>query len=52
LGIVKSPQSTPIRAICPARSNQVAEIVVPIYAHGKVIGEIDIDSHDPAAFTE
>jgi GAF domain-containing protein len=26
--------------------------VVPIYAHGKVIGEIDIDSHDPAAFTE
>jgi len=25
---------------------------VPIYAHGKVIGEIDIDSHDPAAFTE
>ena len=29
-----------------------SEIVVPIYAHGKVIGEIDIDSHDPAAFTE
>jgi len=28
-----------------------SEIVVPIYAHGKVIGEIDIDSHDPAAFT-
>jgi L-methionine (R)-S-oxide reductase len=28
-----------------------SEIVVPIYADGKVIGEIDIDSHDPAAFT-
>jgi L-methionine (R)-S-oxide reductase len=29
-----------------------SEIVVPIYAHGKVVGEIDIDSHDPAAFTQ
>ena len=29
-----------------------SEIVVPIYAHGSVIGEIDIDSHAPAAFTE
>jgi GAF domain-containing protein len=28
-----------------------SEIVVPIYAHGNVIGEIDIDSHDAAAFT-
>ena len=28
-----------------------SEIVVPIYVHGKVIGEIDIDSHDSAAFT-
>jgi L-methionine (R)-S-oxide reductase len=28
-----------------------SEIVVPIYAHGHVAGEIDIDSHDPAAFT-
>src|ERR1700678_1911772 len=27
-----------------------SEIVVPIYANGKVVGEIDIDSHDPAAF--
>jgi len=31
--------------------NTKSEIVVPIYAHGKIIGEIDIDSHDPAAFT-
>jgi L-methionine (R)-S-oxide reductase len=29
-----------------------SEIVVPIYADGKVIGEIDIDSHDFAAFTD
>jgi L-methionine (R)-S-oxide reductase len=29
-----------------------SEIVVPVYAHGKVVGEIDIDSHDPAAFGE
>jgi L-methionine (R)-S-oxide reductase len=29
-----------------------SEIVVPIYADGKVVGEIDIDSHDSAAFHE
>ena len=29
-----------------------SEIVVPISAHGEVIGEIDIDSHDFAAFTQ
>lgn len=29
-----------------------SEIVVPIYAHGSVIGEIDIDSHAPAAFND
>ncbi len=28
-----------------------SEIVIPIRARGKVIGEIDIDSHVPAAFT-
>jgi len=28
-----------------------SEIVVPIRAHGRVIGEIDIDSHNPSAFT-
>jgi L-methionine (R)-S-oxide reductase len=28
-----------------------SEIVVPIYASGRVVGEIDIDSHNPAAFT-
>jgi len=29
-----------------------SEIVVPIHAQGKVVGEIDIDSHTPAAFTQ
>ena len=29
-----------------------SEIVVPIYVRGNVVGEIDIDSHDPAAFTD
>jgi len=29
-----------------------SEIVVPIFTHGKVVGELDIDSHFPAAFTE
>jgi GAF domain-containing protein len=29
-----------------------SEIVVPIFAQGKVVGEIDIDSHGLASFTE
>ncbi|HZQ94208.1 MAG TPA: GAF domain-containing protein [Candidatus Sulfotelmatobacter sp.] len=28
-----------------------SEIVVPVFAHGRVVGELDIDSHFPAAFT-
>ena len=28
-----------------------SEIVVPIFARGKVVGELDIDSHFPSAFT-
>ncbi len=28
-----------------------SEIVVPVFASGKVVGELDIDSHFPAAFT-
>ena len=28
-----------------------SEIVVPVFAHGKVVGELDIDSHFPAAFS-
>ena len=29
-----------------------SEIVVPIYANGEVVGEIDIDSHDYGAFKQ
>jgi L-methionine (R)-S-oxide reductase len=28
-----------------------SEIVVPVFVHGKVVGELDIDSHFAAAFT-
>jgi len=28
-----------------------SEIVVPIFVSGKVVGELDIDSHFPAAFS-
>jgi len=29
-----------------------SEIVVPVFAHGNVAGELDIDSHFPAAFKD
>jgi GAF domain-containing protein len=29
-----------------------SEIVVPIFAEGQVVGEIDIDGSDPAAYDE
>lgn len=29
-----------------------SEIVVPVFVKGKVVGELDIDSHFPAAFSE
>jgi L-methionine (R)-S-oxide reductase len=29
-----------------------SEIVVPVFVHGKVVGELDIDSHFPAAFKD
>ena len=28
-----------------------SEIFVPVFVHGQVVGELDIDSHFPAAFT-
>jgi len=28
-----------------------SEIVVPVFVHGEIAGELDIDSHFPAAFT-
>src|ERR1700730_10927632 len=29
-----------------------AEIVVPVFVHGKIAGELDIDSHFPASFVD
>jgi L-methionine (R)-S-oxide reductase len=48
--IVDDVNSDPRYLSCSIKTK--SEIVVPIYAHGKIIGEIDIDSHNPAAFTE
>jgi L-methionine (R)-S-oxide reductase len=48
--IVDDVNSDPRYLSCSIRTK--SELVVPIYAPGKVIGEIDIDSHSPAAFTE
>jgi GAF domain-containing protein len=47
--VVDDVNSDPRYLSCSIKTK--SEIVVPIYAHGKVAGEIDIDSHDPAAFT-
>ena len=48
--IVDDVYSDPRYLSCSIKTK--SEIVVPISAHGKIIGELDIDSHNPAAFTE
>jgi L-methionine (R)-S-oxide reductase len=47
--IVDDVQSDPRYLACSLETK--SEIVVPVRAHGKVAGEIDIDSHEAAAFT-
>ena len=47
--VVDDVNADPRYLSCSIRTK--SEIVVPIRAHGKVVGEIDIDSHTPAAFT-
>jgi len=47
--IVDDVNADPRYLSCSIRTK--SEIVVPIRAHGLVVGEIDIDSHTPAAFT-
>jgi GAF domain-containing protein len=47
--VVDDVHADPRYLSCSIRTK--SEIVVPIRAHGKVVGEIDIDSHNPAAFT-
>jgi L-methionine (R)-S-oxide reductase len=46
--VVDDVQSDPRYLACFASTR--SEIVVPVFAEGQVIGEIDIDSGDPAAF--
>ena len=47
--IVDDVRSDPRYLACSLETR--SEIVVPIRAHGTVVGEIDIDSHDLAAFS-
>src|ERR1700679_175332 len=47
--IVDDVNSDPRYLSCSIKTK--SEIVVPIYVYGKIIGEIDIDSHQAAAFT-
>lgn len=47
--IVDDVTSDPRYLACSLETR--SEIVVPIRVHGRVVGEIDIDSHHPAAFS-
>jgi L-methionine (R)-S-oxide reductase len=47
--VVDDVNSDPRYLACSLETK--SEIVVPIFVNGKIIGEIDIDSHFPAAFT-
>ncbi|HVP63902.1 MAG TPA: GAF domain-containing protein [candidate division Zixibacteria bacterium] len=46
--VVDNVSSDPRYLACSIETK--SEIVVPVFAHGKVVGELDIDSHFPAAF--
>ena len=48
--IVDDVNSDPRYLACSIETK--SEIVVPIRVKGEVVGELDIDSHTPAAFTE
>jgi GAF domain-containing protein len=47
--VVDDVNSDPRYLACSVETK--SEIVVPVYARGKVVGELDIDSHFTAAFT-
>lgn len=47
--IIDDVNSDPRYLACSLETR--SEIVVPIHVHGAVVGEIDIDSHDLAAFS-
>jgi len=46
--VVDDVNSDPRYLACSLETK--SEIVVPVFAKGKVVGELDIDSHVPAAF--
>ncbi len=46
--VVDDVHSDPRYLACSVETK--SEIVVPVFVHGKVVGELDIDSHFPAAF--
>jgi len=46
--VVDDVQSDPRYLACSLETK--SEIVVPVFVRGKVVGELDIDSHFPAAF--
>lgn len=47
--VVDDVNSDPRYLACSLETK--SEIVVPVFVHGKVVGELDIDSHFSAAFT-
>lgn len=48
--VVVDVHSDPRYLACSVETR--SEIVAPIYVRGKVVGELDIDSHQPAAFRD
>lgn len=48
--VVDDVRSDPRYLACSIETR--SEIVVPVIVNGKVVGELDIDSHTPAAFGE
>lgn len=48
--VVDDVNSDPRYLACSIETK--SEIVAPIFVDGKVVGELDIDSHIPAAFTD
>jgi GAF domain-containing protein len=48
--VVDDVKSDPRYLACSIETR--SEIVVPVLVKGKVIGELDVDSHTPAAFSE
>ena len=47
--IVDNVRSDPRYLACSIETK--SEIVVPVFAYGRVVGELDIDSHAPASFS-